>query len=274
MNQSITEYLDYRDYLYDFYKEKRQESSYFSYRFISNKVGVDPSHIAKSFLKKRHIPERALTAFIDLCNFNTRDAECFKLLVKFNKAKTDKEAKQWYEKLLSLKDVNSSKIEKGQYEFFKKWYYSAILVLLETYEFSGDYRKLSNKLTPEIKFSEAKEAIELLMSLELIEKNRKGVYIPTDKNITTGETAGQIAIKNYQQEAIRMASESLFRHKKEERDISTVTISVSRNDMSAVGEMIRDFRQALLRYSEEMTTADSVYQLNVQMFPLSKGRKS
>lgn len=274
MNESITEYLDYRDYLYDFYKEKRKESSYFSYRFISSKVGVDPSHIAKSFLKKRHIPERALNAFVDLCHLSKKEADCFKLLVKFNKAKTDKEAKQWYEQLLSLKDINTSKLEQGQYEFFKKWYYSAILVLLETYKFSGDYRRLSNKLTPEIKFSEAKEAIELLTTLELIEKDKKGVYKPTDKNVTTGETAGEIAIKNYQQEAIRMASESLFRHKKEERDISTVTISVSRTDMPAVGEMIRDFRQALLRYSEEMSSSDSVYQLNIQMFPLSKGRKS
>ena len=34
MIQAITEYLDYRDFLYDFYKEKRAVSPFFSYRFI------------------------------------------------------------------------------------------------------------------------------------------------------------------------------------------------------------------------------------------------
>lgn len=271
MIQTITEYLDYRDFLHDFYKEKRAASSFFSYRFIAKKVGIDASHIAKIFSKKRHIPEHAVNAFVKLCNLNKLDKECFEVLVKFNKAKTDKEAKRWYESLLSLKDINSSRIELEQYDFYNKWYYTAILVLLDSCDFKGDYKWLANKLTPEIKVSEAKAAIKLLSDLGLIEEDKQGIYRPTNRFVTTGETVRAIAIKNYQQETIRIASESLYRHNKEERDISSVTISIPRDELPAISEIIRDFRQAILKCSKNVKESDSVYQLNVQLFPLTKG---
>ena len=274
MKESITEYLDYRDYLHDFYKEKRAESSYFSYRFIASKVAVDASHIAKIFLKKRHVPDTAVNAFVELCKFNKRDAECFKLMVKFNKAKTDKEAKQWYECLLSLKDVDVYKVQKKQYDFFSKWYNSAILVLLGSYDFSDDYSWLSKKMSPEISVHEAKQAIKLLESLKLIAIEKSGLYKPTNNFFTTGEITRQIAVQNYQHETIKMAGESIRRHTKNQRDISTVTLSIPQKELSAVGEIIKEFRQTLLRYSEEAENTDSVFQLNVQLYPLTNLEKS
>ena len=274
MKQRITEYLDYRDYLVDFYDDKREECDYFSYRFISGKVNIDSSHISKILSKKRHMPDRAVNAFVELCGLKKREAECFRLLVKFNKAKTDKEAKQWYECLLSLKDVDSSKLEKEQYEFFNKWYYLAILVLLDFCEFDGDYKWLSKKVTPAITVSEAKNAIELLLVLGLLKKDEKGFFRPTNQFMTTGDTLREMAIKNYQQETIKMASESLFRHKKQDRDISTVTMSMARGTMPTVVEKIRDFRQDLIKYCDDTKDHDSVYQLNVQMYPMTRGGKS
>ena len=269
MKQSITEYLDYRDYLVDFYKEKRADSSYFTYRFIASKVGVDASHIAKIFSKKRHVPDKSVSTFIDLCKFNKRDAECFRLLIKFNKAKTEKESKQWYECILALKDVTAVTVDKAQYEFFNKWYYIAVLVLLEFHEFDGDYKWLAHKVTPQITENEAKQAIELLVELDLIKKYQNGNYRPTNKNITTGDTIRQVAIKNHQQETMKMASESLFRHKLQDRNISTVTLAIDHKDLPAIDEIIDQFRQTLMRHSEETTKPDSVYQLNVQLFPMT-----
>lgn len=273
MKQDITEYLDYRDFLLDFYTEKRKRNSYFSYRYIASKVGVDASHIAKIFSKKRHIPERAIIAFVEFCGLNKRDEECFRLLIKFSKAKADDEAKKIYEDILSFQDVSASKLGKNQYEYYNKWYYTAILILLDTIIFTGDYKWLANELTPSISVPDAKNAIKLLLNLELIEKDKDGVYRPTDRFVTTGDTVRQIAIKNYQEEVIRMASESLRRHKKEERDISTVTISIDKKDMPTISEVIKDFRQTLLRFSDETRDPNSVYQLNVQMYPMTKGGK-
>ena len=271
MKASITEYIDYRDYLYDFYKAKHETSSFFSYRFISQKVSVDPSHIAKVFSKARHIPDRSISAFSKLCGFKKQDAEFFKLLVKFNKAKTDKEAKEYYEALLSLRDIPSTQVKKNQYEFYSKWYYTAIHILLHNCKFEGDYKWLANELTPSITVAQAKAAIKLLLELGMLEEDENGHYSAGIRFVTSGDTAQQMAIKNYQRESILLAADSLMRHKKQDRNISTVTISVSHDDLPAIDEIIRDFRQTLLRYSDEAAVSDAVYQLNVQLFPLTKG---
>ncbi len=46
---SIFDYLDYRIFLKDFYEKKKNENSFYSYRYMGNKVGVDPGNIVKIF---------------------------------------------------------------------------------------------------------------------------------------------------------------------------------------------------------------------------------
>ncbi len=87
------------------------------------------------------------------------NGEYFASFVHFNKAKTDRECKQHYERLLALKGINTYTLEKNQYEFFQKWYYSAILTLLDFYPFRHDYKALAAKLSPPITESQARKAV-------------------------------------------------------------------------------------------------------------------
>ncbi|MCX7727831.1 MAG: hypothetical protein N2053_13415, partial [Chitinispirillaceae bacterium] len=43
--KSIKSYFEYRDYLQDFYIEKKRETPFFSLRYMGSKVGVDTSHL-------------------------------------------------------------------------------------------------------------------------------------------------------------------------------------------------------------------------------------
>ena len=129
-------------------------------------------------------------------------------------------------------------------------------------------------MSPKIKANEAKHAIELLESLKLIQKEKSGNYKPTNSFFSTGEITRQIAVQNFQQETIKMAGESIRRHRKTQRDISSVTISLPKKELPAVGEIIKEFRQTLLRYSDEAKNIDTVFQLNVQLYPLTNMEKS
>ena len=86
--KSVFEYLDYRVYLKDFYEEKKSHQSFFSYRLFGNKVGVDPSYLAKVFLKVRHIADESVGSFISFCGLKEKEAEYFEALVHFIKAKS------------------------------------------------------------------------------------------------------------------------------------------------------------------------------------------
>jgi uncharacterized protein (TIGR02147 family) len=268
--KSVKEYLEYREFLRDFYEEKKLSALYFSYRYIGNKVGIDPSHLVKIFQKQRHIGSKSIETFIRFCGLQGTEAEYFDALVHFNKAKSDRDCKQFYEKLLSLKGVKKFVLEKGQYEYYSKWYYSAVLTLLDFYDFADDYKALASKLSPAITVSEAKKAISLLETLGLIEKKANNGYYLTNKIVSTGDHCRSIAVKTYQEETMRLALESVSRHASEKRNISTVTITLAESDLDEINQIIKNFRSTLLNVARDTKNPDKVYQLNVQLFPLTE----
>jgi uncharacterized protein (TIGR02147 family) len=265
----VTEYLEYRDFLRDFYNETKSEKPIYSYRFIAKKLSIDPSFVVKLFQKQRHISGKLIDRCINLVGLKGKDAEYFATLVHFNKAKSDRECKQHYEKLVALKAVQVTTLDVEQYEFFQKWYYSAILTLLDFYPFKDDYKALGQKLSPPISETQAKKAIELLQKLNLITKTPDGTFGLTRNLITTGEQWRSLAITSFQEETIRLAQESLQRIPKEKRNISTVTITLSKDDLDEANEIIRECRMALLKLAESQKNPEQVYQINIQLFPVT-----
>ena len=77
-------------------------------------------------------------------------------------------------------------------------------------------------------------------------------------------------MRDFQAETLRLARESLERHPKEERDISTVTLAVSRRALPELKERIAEFRKSLLGMVKESPDYDEVYQFNVQLFPVTR----
>ncbi len=268
--KKIFEYLDYRDYLREFYEEKKGENPFFSYKLFGRMVDIDQSYLAKVLIKARHIAEKSIKKFIEYFSFDQQEAEYFETLVHFIKAKSDKESKLFFEKLLSFKELKSNVLTSDQFEFYRKWYYSAIRSLLQFYDFHGDYRELAEQLTPPISVKEAKKAIKLLEKLQLIKRDANGRYELVDKAITTGSEWRSLAIQSFQEETIEMAKESLARHKKEQRDISTITMNIGPEDLQRLKELTQQFRNTVIRYVNDNASPESVYQMNVQLYPLTK----
>jgi uncharacterized protein (TIGR02147 family) len=268
--KSIFEYLDYRAYLKDFYEERKSRQSFFSYRLFGDKVGVDPSYLVKVFIKCRHISHKSIPRFTAFCGLSGKEAEYFEALVHFVKAKSHSQSKLYFEKLLSIKNVNAQQLLPQQYEYYRKWYHSAIRSVLEYYDFRGDYKLLAEQIDPPVSRKEAKESIGLLSSLGLIKKDDDGRYRLTNTAITTGPEWQALAIQAFQEETIRLSHESLKRHPQKHRDVSTVTMNINENDFQELKERIREFRESAINYVNEAQDPNRTYQLNIQFFPVSK----
>jgi uncharacterized protein (TIGR02147 family) len=268
----VFDYLDYRSFLLDFYESQKRENSFFSYRYFSKKVGLDAGYILKILQGKLHLPEKYMDAVCTLCKFSEKERIFFKALVNFNRAKSESQIRICMEKLLSLNCSGKQQIDKYQYEYYQKWYYAAIRSLIGIFNFVGDYESLSRMLTPQITPGEVKKAIMLLEKLCLIWKDESGVFKLSDKFITTGESWRSLAIKEFQRETIRLAAESLDKHKKENRNISTVTIAINKKELEEINTRITEFRNSILQLAESSSDPDCVFQLNIQLFPMAMTR--
>jgi uncharacterized protein (TIGR02147 family) len=271
--KSIFDYFEYREFLNDFYVEKKARTPIFSYRYISSKVGLHPSHLIRVLQKKRHISQESIRSFCKLLKFSKTESRFFEALVAFNKAKSEKKAREEFDRLLKLMPIEKQNLSRDQLELFTKWYYSAIYVLMTFESFGNDFDKLATRLSPPITRRQASDAVALLQRLGLVAKDVEGHWRPARRFLTTGEEWRNVAVREFQKEVLGLAAESLDRHRKDRRDISTVTISVPRDRLPELREYIRDFRSGLLSIANDGDEFDDVYQIAISLFPMT-GRGS
>jgi uncharacterized protein (TIGR02147 family) len=262
-------YFDYQEYLRDFYEERKRENPFVSYRYMGGKLDLDPGFLLKVMQGKLHLSEKSLPRICGFLKLSEREADYFGMLVRYNKAKNPADIKLYFEQLAALRDSRARPVQESQYAFYQKWYHSAIHALLSIYEFRGDYRELGSLLSPSITAAEARASIRLLVKLNMARRDENGVFRPADALVTSGERWQEGAIRDFQEQTIRLSAEALERCPREERDISTVTITLAEHELPEIRERIRQLRQSILSLDTD-TTPERVYQLNIQLFPVTR----
>lgn len=267
----IFEHLDYRKFLKDLYAERKAESKNFSYRTVAAECGLKSIGFFTWVLQgKRNLSPRLIVKFAQVFRLKKKETQYFEILVNYNQAKTHDVKKYYFDQLAAMTRSMAKVIDPNQHEFYEKWYYSAIREAIELKPINENYTDLASLLVPQISSNDARKAVELLEKLKLVKRNPDGVLIKTSPSITTGEEWQSLAVHNYQLSSIDLAKNALDSFPKTERDISTLTLSCSKQTYQEILNKVKEFRQSLIRIVEKDEHVEGVYQCNFQVFPLTK----
>lgn len=275
--KSIEFYTDYRQYLADFYEFKKKSSKHFSYRQFSIKAGLNsPSIYREVVAGKRNLSLQSISAFTKGLNLNERDARFFENLVLFNQSKSEETQKKYLAILRGLRYRKPQKqIPVHLYEYYEKWYNPVIRELAAAIKWNNDYSRLAQAVNPAIKTSEARESVELLLSLGFLRKNADGTFEQSNPDITTGAEVNSMAIRALNREYARLGMEAINRFPPSERDISSIIMAIPREKLSDFKREIVDFRKRIISLAGEMTgNSDSFYSLVVEFFPVGQSHSS
>ena len=266
----IFTYTDYRKYLRDFVEGSKASKAFVSLRYCAGKIGIDPGNLVKVLNGERHLSPKSVDQAVAFLKLSERESEYFRTLVAFAKAKKQSDIKRHFERLATIKQVQPFEISSGVAEFYRAWYHTAIAGFLSFGEFNGDYDALAKQLVPPITSKQAKESVALLKKLNIIAENADGRLRPVHDLLTTGDKWHASAIHEYQREAIRLAEHALDELPKSFRDISTVSFAVNKEDFNEICLLAKDFRSSVLRIARESEKADRLYQMNIQIFPMTR----
>lgn len=266
---SIFQYTDYRAFLREWFEEAKKERDALSYRYIAGRVGIDPGFLVRIFQGSKHLSENHLEALCKVIHLTKREAEYFGKLVLFCKAKGDREIQERFLVLMEMRESKIREISSKQYRYYQHWYIPAIRCLIAAMEFRGDFTHLAQTLNPPIRTQEAEEAVQILIDLKMIKKSRQGLYETLDSHISAGDAWTDRAVKEFQKQAFFLGIRNLENLPKELREFSTLTFSIPREEISTVQDLIRDFRAKLARWTLSQEHADSVYHMNIQVFPMA-----
>ena len=83
-----------------------------------------------------------------------------------------------------------------------------------------------------------------------------------------------LAIRNFNRSMIELGKEAIERFGQEEREVSGITINVTKEVYKHVKDMVRVFKKEVADYvNNEKKDSDIVGQLNFQLFPLAKAKR-
>jgi uncharacterized protein (TIGR02147 family) len=270
--REIFKYIDYRKYLADFYLEKKSSTRHFSYRFFAQRAGIkSPVFLKQVIDNERNLTRQMIDKFVPPLGLNKKESLFFKNLVLFNQARSAAEKQEHYSIMLSMMDyVKEHQISGDQYLYFEQWYNSVIRELVCLHDFQDDFNLIAETVKPRIKANEAKKAVQLLLRLKMIVRQKNGTYRQTDSAIISSDAMVALARRAFNSEMLMLARNANETLPPEVRNISGITMGISRPCYEVLLAEMAAFKERVKAIVNQDEQSAGVYQLNFQLFPLSE----
>lgn len=266
----IFDYINYRDFLRDYYQWRKKATPSFSYMLFARKVGF----ASKSFLPhviegKKDLTQDSVFQISQGLGLDAKAMSYFQDLVAFNQSKDSKKRSYFLGQLASHKKATRARfLLRSQLKFFSNWYHSTIRELATVYDFKEDYAALARKVRPRISAAQAADSIALLVELGLLIK-AGNLYEQTDTIITTGDDIRSLTVKKFHSQNLHLAEMALEKIDLLDREVSCIIAGLSKNGYEIVKSKIQAFRKELLEVVSSDGKAERVYHINFQLFPTS-----
>jgi transcriptional regulator with XRE-family HTH domain len=238
------------------FAERCRKNPTYSLRAFSRAVGMDSSTVSAIMNGKRPLTiktARRLLKGLDIVN----PVEVQNIMA--GTFLGDKEDDVLGYKQLSLEAA----------EAISFWQHFAILALLEIKDFRATERTISERLN--IPFGIVLESMDRLEKLGLITRAKIG-WVLTGKNMSTPTDVPSAMLREGHRQYIHKALESLENDPVEVRDVTGMTMAITKARLPQAKKLIQEFRRKMSAYLED-GTRDAVYRLNVQLFPISQEKK-
>lgn len=268
----LLQYTNYRVYLKDYYDFKKKHSAAFSLRYFAEKAGLSShAHLKLVIDGKRNITKGTVTKLVIGLGLDSRKADYFENLVFFNQAESDKEKQLFYEKLLKNSPHSRFRqLEESQFRIFREWYHSVIREMVSLKGFRGQAEWISQQLGGQVSVAQAAESLKLLVELGLLSRTANG-YKQQTPLLTTNDEVPNLLVKQYHTQMLELAGKALQDLPGDQRDVSALTFGVRKKDFPALKKHLQLMRKELLDFSVDAGEAEEVVQVNIQLFPLTRG---
>lgn len=276
--------MDYRLYLADFYLAKknltRNSIRPYSYAIFSAAADIKSPNYLKMIIEgKRNLSLDMVAKFARACGLNKAQSDELKLLVVFNQAE-DPADRNYALKQLSEYRVEQ-KLKLGQldrrvFEKVPNWIGWIIYAMVDQEGVSFETSQLKDLLRGKASESEINEALEnLLKSGELVRDEANG-QIRKGKPSEAPEEIPPALVRKLQMQLMYLGLESLYQDSATEREFGSLTLSLTAKEFEEIKFKLRQLRKALHKdnsIARMGAKGERVYQLNLQLFPVSNASK-
>lgn len=279
---NLSDYMNYRSFLADFYRFKRQSSKgslrAYNYAVFSAAANIKSPNYLKMIIEgKRNLSEDMIGKFGKALSFMKDQTEEFRLLVHFTQA-TDPADRNMYLKKLSEHRVagklKSGEIDRKTWEKVPNWVTWIVYAMVDQEGVSFDTAGLKSLLRDKASEDEIEHALATLLNTGELRRDEKTGELKKGRSlIESPEDVPVALVRKLQSQLMYLGLESLYQDQPTDREFGTLTMSLTKSEFEEIKFKLRQMRKgfhkdnSIARMKEK---GERVYQLNIQLFPVTK----
>jgi len=264
----IYQFTHFRKFLEEYQAARAQAEPSFTRTEICNLLGLEKSRsYFADVLRGKKVSPRMVAKFIEILELDKKEAKYFETMVELDQAKNDAVRNSAMQELLKLHPNPQHILNEDAYEYYSRWYHSALFAILDAMDVGDDMAPVQKRIFPKVPLGKLKDSLALLERLGLARKNESGFWKPTRESISSGPYNNAELIKQYQLQCFELSKQALITPPKKPTVMSTLTFSISSEAYKQLEAELQEFKAKARRIiGEDKEKADGVYQMNIHLF--------
>ena len=270
----ITEYQNYREYMRDFYEE-RKRSSLFSWREFSKLAGFSSPNFMQLVCEgKSRLSKTGVGKVADAMGLAGADRDYFFAMERFGDARSDSMKLQAFNEMQKIAKENRLRVVDAEaFKYFESWV-NPVLRELAPIMPGAKPLELARQCIPVVSAAEVRHSLDFMCHAEFLKKIGEDTYVQTEKVVTGSSEAIPLALRSMNRQMSKFATEAIDEVPPEKRHITGVTFGISEETYQWLVQKLETLRQQVVAMAAKEKEYDKVYRLNLQLFPLTKGREA
>lgn len=277
----LGEYTDFRQYLKDVYEYRRLTESTglrpYSYSTFSAAADIKSPNYLKLIIEgRRNLSEDMINRFAKALRLNKSETEEFRALVRYGQASQPLERNHYLKELADLRArraVEAGHIDQRSWEKVPGWIGWVLYAMSEQANVNFDPEELQKLFRARASAEDIRQSLNKLLASGELARNENGDVYKARDLIESPQDLPVALIRKLQSDLIYLGIESLFRDSPKEREFGAMTVAMTEEEFQQVRFELRQLRKRLQKdilVKRKSTKGERVYQLNIQLFPVTE----
>ncbi len=281
----LASYTDFRQYLSDYFDYKKHESAGalrpYTYSMFSVAANIKSPNYLKLIIEgKRNLSNEMILKFAKALRLSREDTDEFKCLVQYCQAKDPLDRNQKLKRLSELRmqrQMRAGTFNTQALDTVPNWVTWVLYTLADQKDVDFELGALMKTMKGRANQEEIKKALSRLFKTgELVKDSDTGKVRKGRALMVGGPNNGPIPVelvRKLQSELIYLGLESLYQDQASEREFGAITLSLTEREFEKVKFELRQLKKRIYKdisVKREISKGDRVYQMNIQLFPVTK----
>lgn len=263
---------DYRVFLSEIIRLKKNQSKSFNNKLLAKSLEVTPAYISMLLKGKRELTNNLILPMGQVLGLDKNELVFFELLVNFNISKDDNSKNRFLDQMTKFKkyrDLNPE--ETRMHKYMSSWLNIAIREMSTLKDFNDDPKWIQAKLRYPANINEIKESLDFLVAEGFLQKSDDGEFEKPNYQIDCTQKVYTNSLIQFHRHFLKLASESTMYAASEERRLYGHIVSLEEDNINKAMEILNKAFEDIRSLQTKNKQGKDVYSIEMAFFPLTTG---